>query len=128
MIRAMRALECCLFILAACSGDGASGPPAASQACVVYDEARQRLVVFGGQSTSGLSGETWTWDGTRWTLAAHSGPRARTGSAAVYDAGRQRVVLFGGDGGRGSLADTWEWDGAAWAQVATGGPEARSFH
>src|SRR5438477_3700728 len=127
MLRAICAVQAGIF-LAGCSGSDALRPPAASQASVVYDEARSRLVVFGGQSTAGLSGETWTWDGTKWTLAARSGPPARTGSAAVYDSGRARIVLFGGDSGTARLSDTWEWDGSAWTQMATAGPDPRSFH
>src|SRR2546423_1501894 len=129
MQRAMCATQIglCLF-LAGCEGNDSPRPPAASQANVVYDEARGRVVVFGGESTAGLSGETWTWNGTSWTLAARSGPPARTGSAAVYDSGRGRIVLFGGDTGTARLSDTWEWDGAAWTQASGSGPDARSFH
>jgi hypothetical protein len=32
------------------------------------DAARQQVVLFGGYRP-GLSGDTWTWDGSTWTLA-----------------------------------------------------------
>jgi hypothetical protein len=39
-----------------------------------------KIVLFGGYNwqTRQNFGETWTWDGTRWTLAATSGPAARS--------------------------------------------------
>src|SRR5438105_4205086 len=88
--------------LFACGGGGGGGvqrPPASSQACAVYHEARGKLVVFGGQSASGLQSGTWVWDGNAWSRAATTGPAQRTGAAAAYDRQRQRIVLFGGDSG-----------------------------
>jgi hypothetical protein len=34
---------------------------------MVYDAARQETVMFGGYGP-GLKGDTWTWDGSTWTL------------------------------------------------------------
>jgi hypothetical protein len=35
---------------------------------MVYDAARQEIVMFGGYHP-GVLGDTWTWDGSTWTLA-----------------------------------------------------------
>ncbi len=80
---------------------------------MVYDSARQRLVLFGGYGPSYPSGtdlnNTWEYDGFDWTQTTPShapGPRSQHGMA--YDSERNRVVLFGGIGG--SMGDdTWEY-------------------
>ncbi len=35
---------------------------------MAYDSARGVTVLFGGGTDHGLSGQTWEWDGTQWTL------------------------------------------------------------
>ncbi|HMN41578.1 MAG TPA: GC-type dockerin domain-anchored protein [Phycisphaerales bacterium] len=120
---------------------GITGPgpgPRLAQA-MVFDTARSNLVLFGGGS-SGLgaadpddvSSDTWTLNGSAWTLAATVGPSPRDLPAMVYDSVRQRVVLFGGRTNSVSAGtqtfhnDTWEWDGAAWTQRPTANaPPAR---
>ncbi len=79
---------------------------------MAFDDARQRLVLFGGSTA-----DTWVLDGAIWTQRfPAASPPARDGHAMAYDAARQRVVLFGGSDLGGALADTWEWDGATWTQ------------
>jgi len=88
---------------------------------MVFDAAHGVCVLFD-------LGETWTWDGTAWSLVASAGPAPRREQAMVWDALRARVVLFGGWDGSTVFGDTWEWDGSLWSQVATTGPEARHGH
>src|SRR5262249_6052282 len=95
-------------------------PPAARYGhAMVYDTVRQRVVLFGGQSSSGRLNESWEYDGTSWTernLA--TAPDARYQHAMAYDAARQRVVLFGGDPATsGTLNETWEYDGTSWTRI-----------
>ncbi|MDP1822330.1 MAG: kelch repeat-containing protein [Archangium sp.] len=90
---------------------------------LAYDQARQRVVLFGGHSTSNTSlNDTWEWDGRGWTqlLPSHS-PEGRESAAMAYDPRRQRTVLFGGwsTQRRVALDDTWEWDGRTWTQAVT---------
>jgi hypothetical protein len=95
------------------------------------DEARGRLVVFGGRNFANLLlGETWEWNGTVWQkCVSEVAPPPREFHAMVWDAVRQRVLLFGGRGASGNLGDTWEWDGAAWTLRATAlAPAARAGH
>ncbi|HEX5856303.1 MAG TPA: kelch repeat-containing protein [Thermoanaerobaculia bacterium] len=114
------------------AGQGAAAPEARLGAVLVYDERRERAVLFGGTDTSRPTGnnyfpETWEWNGSSWTRAAAAGPGGRLFHAMAYDAGRGRVVLFGGDRDHTTLGDTWEFDGGsgAWSQRATSGPAAR---
>ena len=46
-----------------------SGPPPRSDAGMVYDSARKRIVLFGGRRGSPDNsdlGDTWEWDGASW--------------------------------------------------------------
>jgi hypothetical protein len=94
---------------------------------LVYDAARQRVVMFGGRSGTTTLGDTWEWDGASWTqmFPAHS-PAPRFDAVAAYDAKRQRIVLFGGQTLNPATQDTWEYDGVDWTQRApTTVPPAR---
>jgi len=82
---------------------------------MTYDAATDQVLLFGGMWFSGNElGETWTWDGVRWTKQspAHR-PAPRRGASLVYDASTRRAVLFGGFqlGGR-YFHETWTWDGS----------------
>ncbi len=90
---------------------------------MAYDIARDRVVLFGGDTATGLSGETWLWDGSTWTKATPSmSPSPRIGHSMTYDRERDLVVLFGGFDGSGSVrSDTWLWNGTTWALQATPG-------
>src|SRR5437660_911502 len=72
-------------------------PPGRVTAGMVYDAARQEILLFGGGVGNATLTDTWVWDGTDWTqkFPANS-PPGRQGFAMAYDAARQQVVLFGG--------------------------------
>ena len=101
---------------------------------MVFDDQRQRLVLFGGADEARVLGDTWEWDGSRWKRVSVSGPGPRTFPVMAYDRLRRRVVLFGGNRvlfGRSAadnhyLNDTWEWDGKRWIQMNVPGPSPRS--
>ncbi|MCL4211966.1 MAG: hypothetical protein KJZ68_15030, partial [Phycisphaerales bacterium] len=103
-----------------------TGPSARELHAMVYDSARQRVVLFGGNEVFRF-GDTWEWNGQSWTRVAVSGPSARSGHAMAYDASRGRVVLFGGSADR-LLNDTWEWDGRVWTRRSITGPSPRWGH
>ena len=100
----------------------AGAPPGRADAALAWDAARKRLLLFGGRTADRLLGDTWTWDGSRWTAAAGGGPSPRTGAAVAYDLSRQVTVLSGGETndaspvGFGPAADTWTWDGRRWTR------------
>jgi hypothetical protein len=74
---------------------------------MVYDEVRQRVVLFGGYAGQHMN-DTWEWDGATWLQRnPAASPPARGNHAMVYDAARGRVVLFGGGAGLSYLGDTW---------------------
>ncbi|MEE9126636.1 MAG: kelch repeat-containing protein, partial [Planctomycetota bacterium] len=85
-----------------------------------YDRSRQRLVVFGGSTTSisGFMDDTWEFDGSSWKrLSPKTRPTPRNDHAMAYDPVRKRVVLFGGRDVHSVLDDMWEWDGETWRQL-----------
>jgi subtilase family serine protease len=100
---------------------------------MVYDPARGRVVLFGGQDATGnFLGDTWEWDTATatWTDLTPPGgpsPRARSAFGMAYDRARARTVIYGGYIARnpndpfdvGIAGDTWEWDGQTWTHVAT---------
>jgi hypothetical protein len=97
---------------------------------MVYDIARDRLVVVGGEAsccTNIQYDETWEFDGTTWSQATPlASPGTRTRFGMAYDAARGKTVLFGGyRWGDGLLGDTWEYDGSTWTLVSMTGPSPR---
>ncbi|MCR9248345.1 MAG: hypothetical protein NXI31_25230 [bacterium] len=102
------------------------GPSGRAYHSMAFDTARNRVLLFGGATASGLVGDTWEWDGATWTQVATSGPGGRCGPIMTFDTQRGRAILFGGQGSGPAFGDTWEWDGAAWSQVHTGGTGAPS--
>jgi len=99
-------------------------PPTRVAASMAYDAASHQTVLFGG-GIAGTSicvpyvlcepvGDTWTWDGSNWTLhLLVVSPPARVQASMAYDAPRGQIVLFGG-AGAGHGRDTWTWDGSSW--------------
>jgi hypothetical protein len=82
----------------------------------VYDAVNQRMVVFGGttSTTPPYGNELWslrldqisTW--TFLTPTSGTPPPARFGHTAIYDSGRERMVIFGGYDNSGfAVDDTW---------------------
>lgn len=104
----------------------AVSPPARAYHAMAYDAARQRVVMFGGDSLHGGSGviynDTWEWDGTAWTeFHPATSPPINDGHNMVYDSQRSKIVMMG----RG---ETWEWDGSQWAkQSPATTPSSRSW-
>jgi hypothetical protein len=105
----------------------ALGAPAARYGHdMVFDAARNRVVLFGGYGATGALATTHELRplqplGFQWSQVATNGtPPARNSHRLAYDARRQRTVLFGGADATGQfLGDTWEFDGATatWQQV-----------
>jgi hypothetical protein len=88
---------------------------------MVYDAARDRMVLFSGTTTGANAlQETWENDGTTWTSRGNVGPAAppetNPSVRGVYDASRQRVVaVLSGS----STFQLWEWNGTTWSQRTT---------
>jgi len=93
-----------------------TNPPSRSMHAMVYDSARDRVVVFGGGGA--YLNDTWEFDGKTWVKRSpKNAPGARRQHAMAYDSLRKRVILFGGTGPTiGQFGDTWFWDGANWSK------------
>lgn len=104
-----------------------SGPGLRRHIKLVYDRARDRLVMYGGYDDAGLEirSDTWEWDGRQWLRIEAPGPGPRSSYSLLYDPQRKKVILFGGLSPEGARADTWTWDGKAWTKIADGGPSPR---
>lgn len=94
------------------------GPEARGSAGFVFDEGRDRWVLFGGRRNSSCPdlADTWEFDGATWTLTISTGPAARYGFAMAYDRLRQQTVLFGGHDCNGVRGDTWVLTPSGWQQ------------
>ena len=105
------------------------GPPPRAEAVMAFDEHRGRAVLFGGHSRSDQGrkwwGDTWEWDGNKWTEINTPGPSPRNGATAAYDSVRKVIVLFGGSTQLGVSGETWEWNGRAWTQNPVAATEGR---
>lgn len=107
--------------------DGA-GPEARQAFAMVYDTARDRVVLYGGMSPTGTAfSDTWEFDGRSWKKIDVSGPGPRLAPGAAYDAMRREVVLFGGQSEGAPSGETWTYNGRAWKKVADTGPSPRSM-
>lgn len=102
----------------------ANSPPERDRAQMVYDRARQNIILFGGGSYAISLNDTWIWDGVDWIEQhpLHTPPRL-VDFGMTYDESRQQVILWGGwispltpDGRE---TGTWAWDGQDWTQLET---------
>ncbi|MEZ4367689.1 MAG: kelch repeat-containing protein [Kofleriaceae bacterium] len=98
-------------------------PPQVNSHGVAYDAARGELVNY-------VLGQTWTWDGSAWTLRQPpTAPPSRGDARIEYDAARQEVVMFGGASGPTLRTDTWTWDGTTWTdRTGALSPPGRTQH
>lgn len=114
------------------SAQGSSPPPRADHAAA-WDEAGQRMFVFGGRGVGGPLADLWVLDGTthRWRQTETTGPSPgpRQEHVAVWDDTRHRLLVYGGVRDGAALGDLWSFDPAtnAWAQLvsAQDGPPGR---
>ena len=97
-----------------------------------YDSGRERIVLYGGTSSSNITGDTWEFDGSVWELRAPLDPESDgnppplTDTDLTYDSLRHKMVMFGGAkfGKNENKSDeTWEWDGMSWARRVPADPE-----
>lgn len=93
--------------------DFSTGPIERAYAGMVFDSARNEVIVFGGLNNNGELADTWAWDGSAWTdKTPVTSPSARISPSMAFDAARGEVVLFGGE----YENDTWTWNGSMWME------------
>jgi len=87
-------------------------PPGRALHQMVFDSSIQKIVVFGGGTSSATYNDLWLLDLTEntWVRAVVSGdpPPARAGHAMAYDEAARQILVFGGSNGIGDdFNDTW---------------------
>src|SRR4029453_9057717 len=103
-------------------------PFARASAAVATNTSTGQVVMFGGLADVNPN-NTWTYDGTTWTLQSPAvQPPLVYAASAAFDPNLEGVVLFGGGSGGVDQNTTWLWDqvGATWIHLTTGqSPPAR---
>jgi uncharacterized protein (TIGR03437 family) len=102
---------------------------------VVFDSARRRLVVFGGQA-AGFFSDVWAYEisANAWRQLSRddAGPSRRYGHSVIYEPGRDRMIISHGFTNSGRFDDTWSFDlnGNTWRNISpsSGRPLRRCLH
>lgn len=110
-------------------------PPARFGHTLIYDSARRRAVVFGGQNR-GFFNDVWAYDisANSWRQIGRddAGPTRRYGHSGIYDAERDRMIVSHGFTDAGRFDDTWAFDFASntWRDISpsSGRPLRRCLH
>lgn len=89
-------------------------PSARQTHAMAYDSHSDRVILFGGETGSGviLFGDTWAYDfnSNTWTnLSPIIRPTNRSVHAMAYDSESDCIMLFGGNDGH-FMADTWAYN------------------
>ncbi len=111
-----------------------ANPPGRSASTAIYDEANDRMILFGGAGYEGVMDDVWAlaYDGEsnqiRWYKILLDGPEpgARNAHQAVYDPNHGVMYMFGGrDSNANPLNDVWKLDltlgHEVWEEVKTTG-------
>ncbi len=108
------------------------GPSERVEFNVTYDQARQRVVLFGGRTSTGTPptyyNDLWEWNGINWSqrILAHA-PTRRSYCGFVFDPQQQQLLVIGGHRQETPTAyaatcDVWALDANSPASVTTLGP------
>ena len=96
---------------------------------MVYDEAREEVILFGGFGPDGMpQGDTWAWNGSAWNRIESQLPSARGFHAMASLPGSDAVVVFGGRNGDELFNYLWAWDGCKWRCMSSDGPVRRGIY
>jgi hypothetical protein len=116
-------------------------PPRRAHHMMIYDSARQVVVMHGGTDvlTPGIEsilGDTWEWNGAGWLRTGFSPDRTR--QAGAFDSLSGKIIMFGGAASDGFpshpaflVSGTFEYpgsDGSLWRQLPGQSPAPRHWH
>ena len=77
----------------------ANAPLTGYRTGIVYDDARGRVVLYGGYASATVQQKVWEYDGNDWTLVLSGvGPGRITEGFMAYDPVVRQTVYFGGSG------------------------------
>ncbi|MGI8552554.1 MAG: Kelch repeat-containing protein [Dehalococcoidia bacterium] len=89
-----------------------TAPAPRTGAGMAFDTATNSVILFGGgvSTYEGLN-DTWSWNGSAWSMLSPStSPPPIVQPAVTYDAAHNALVLYAGSSG------TWTFDGTTWLQ------------
>jgi hypothetical protein len=92
----------------------ANAPLTGYRTGMVYDEARGRMVLYGGFAGAVVQQKTWEYDGNDWTQVGAGGPGRITEGYMAYVPTTGQTVYFGGSGPAvaGTVNnETWTYSG-----------------
>ena len=91
---------------------------------MVYDEAAERIHMFGGQLPGGVeTNDNWVYDDGSWTNLGPSGPSPRISHQMGVRSSCGTILLHGGEKDGVLYDDLWEYVGE-WRQLSSGGGAA----
>ena len=98
---------------------------------IVYNNIDKKLILFGGRARVGSIhsrlGDTWEFDGAKWTQVNDTGPEPRSHHGMFFDQASNKVILFGGESSFSSyFNDFWSWGDNQWERLDTPIPSPRS--
>jgi galactose oxidase-like protein/kelch motif-containing protein len=94
-------------------------PYARSSAAVGLNTLTNQVVMFGGLADVNPI-NTWTYDGTTWTMRSLADQPAWVyASSSVFEPNLKAVILFGGGSGGVDQNSTWGWRRSNWRQLRT---------
>lgn len=110
-------------------------PPARFGHSLVFDSARRRVILFGGQA-GGFFSDIWAYDlaANQWARlsADDAGPLRRYGHGAIYETAKDRMIITHGFTTAGRFDDTWAFDfkSNSWTNLTPSGnkPLKRCLH
>ena len=110
----------------------ATVPPARYAHALAYDSQTGTVIMFGGNNgvvPTSLLNDTYSWNGTNWTLINPSTkPSARAWHAMAQDPDIG-VVMFGGFDGTNYLSNTYRYSSGNWVLLSpVNHPTARAAH
>ena len=97
-------------------------PPCAGQSTMVFREWDGTVLSYGGSCpVSGVSNDTWIWDGTDWTeMELQRSAGSIFGYGMAHDQSRNQTIIYGGFGFEESQS-TYRLTDERWAAIGTTG-------
>jgi hypothetical protein len=132
-MRTLHSFNCILVAtvgLSCCGGDvdpvdptpNITAPPGRAHHGLVYDDARQRVLLIGGSTPAGSGfqffNDVWEFDGTEWKLVVASGP-GRGGRGLAFDTQRNALFSFGGFANNHAMTELMRLNGTTWETLGS---------